>query len=82
MATYRFIKIKGERAGKIGYYVPRMHSFKSIRYGLKIFGFSYLKDRLSGWHYWWVEGEENLTIAIETLDELKKTNIFTYKYTE
>lgn len=82
MAFHKFIKTKGERAGVIGYYAPRLYSFKSLSHGLKIFGFSYLKDRLSGWHYWWVDSEVDFVNATKALDELKKTNIFTYKYTE
>lgn len=82
MAFHRFIKTKGERANVIGYYAPRLYRLDLGSTALKIFGFSYLKDRLSGWYYWWVDSEENFVNATRALDELMKTNMFTYKYTE
>lgn len=76
---YKFIRIKGERAKIIGFFVPRLHRLDFDWWTWKRLGFPYLRDRLSGWSIWWVDNEEDLKRAIEGLNELKKTNIFTYE---
>ena len=77
MGFYRFIKIKGRDGANTGYFVPRMYQLDG-KIALKIFGFSYVKERLNGWTIWWVNNEENYIQAIKTLEELKKTRMFTY----
>lgn len=79
MACHKFIRIRGKEGARTGYFVPRMYPLLGIRLGLKIFGFSYLKDRLRGWRVWWVDNEEDYTRAIETLNKLKETRIFEYE---
>lgn len=76
---YKFIRIKGERAKTIGYFVPRLYRIDFHWWTLKRYGFPYLRDRLSGWYIWWVDNEEDLKRAVEGLNELKKTNIFKYE---
>lgn len=76
---YKFIRIKGADGRNTGYFVPRLYGLHSIWIGTKIFGLQYIKDRLAGWTYWWVDNEENYKRAIETLNELKKTRIFDYQ---
>lgn len=84
MAIYKFIKTKGTcRCTKgIGYFVPRMYGFPFILRELKEFGFRFVKERLKGWTIWYVTNEEDYINAIKTLDELKKTHLFTYKVSE
>lgn len=82
MGFYKFIKTKGEGAKNIGYFVPNMHRLDFSLWELKLFGLQFLKERLSGWTIWYVTDDEKYTRAIETLDELKKTHIFTYKVSE
>lgn len=79
---YKFIKIRGVDGANTGYFVPRLYKMSLIRIGLKIFGFSFVKDRLAGWTYWWVDSEDHYINAIKTLDELKKTRLFEYKVCE
>lgn len=78
MAFHKFIKIKGRDGDGTGYFVPRLYRI-TRRTGLKVFGLSYLKERLAGWTIWWVDNEEDYIQAIKTLDELRKTRIFDYK---
>ena len=79
MGFYKFIRLEGIEGNKTGYFVPKMYNISSIRLGLKIFGFQFIKDRLSGCSIWGVENETDYNCAIKTLDELKKTRIFDYK---
>lgn len=79
MAFHKFIKIKGKEGNNTGYFVPRMYPLHCTRTILKVFGISYIKERLAGWTIWWVNNEEDYIQAIKTLDELKKTRIFDYK---
>lgn len=79
MGIYRFIKIKGEDGARTGYFVPRIYQLTCNWKVLKTFGFSYIKERLSGWTVWWVENEDDYIRAIKTLNELKKTRLFDYK---
>lgn len=79
---YKFIKIKGPDGRNTGYFVPRMYQLHCGFNVLKAFGLPYVKDRLTGWTIWWVDNEEDFRKAIETLNELKKTRIFTYKVSE
>lgn len=79
MAFYKFIKIKGEGGSRTGYFVPRMYQLVGVKNGLKVFGLQYIKERLTGWTIWWVQNEEDYVQAIRTLNELKKTRVFTYK---
>lgn len=60
MAIYKFIKIKGEGGSRTGYFVPRMYQLVCSWPVLKAFGFTYIKDRLSGWTIWWVEKRRRL----------------------
>ena len=76
---HKFIKIKGPEGARTGYFVPRLYQLASIRLGMKIFGFSYLKDRLAGWTYWWVDNEHDYERAIMILNRLKNSRIFDYK---
>lgn len=76
---YKFIKIKGPDGANTGYFVPRMYGLHHLPTGLKIFGLQYVKDRLAGWTFWWVDNHDDYDRAIKTLNELKKTRIFTYK---
>ena len=76
---YKFIKIKGPDGANTGYFVPRMHQIHWTWTALKMFGFSYIKERLMGWRIWWVGNEEDYVNAVKTLNELKKTRIFEYK---
>ena len=81
---YTFIKIKGSDGANTGYFVPNMYKLSlSWLEQLKYFGrkltFLFTKDRLAGWTIWWVDSEENLKKAVETLNELKKTRIFDFK---
>lgn len=79
MAFHKFIKIKGREGANTGYFVPRMYQLVWSWTTLKVFGLSYVKERLAGWSIWWVNNEEDYIQAIKTLDELKKTRIFDYK---
>ena len=79
MGFYKFIKIKGKEGSRTGYFVPRMYQLSFNKYVWKIFGFKYLKERLTGWTIWWVENEADYINAINTLNELKKTRIFDFK---
>lgn len=78
MAFYGLIKIKGPDGRNTGYFVPRLYQLVWSWTTLKVFGLSYVKERLNGWTIWWVDNEEDYKRAIETLDELKKTRIFKY----
>lgn len=78
MAFHKFIKIKGPEGAKTGYFVPRLYRLHSSWTTLKVFGFSYVKDRLNGWTVWWVGNEDDYVNAVKTLNELKKTRIFDY----
>lgn len=75
---YTFIKMRGPDSANTGYFVHRMYKLTGLRYGLKIFGFSYIKDRLNGWTYWWVNDEADFENAKKALKELRKTRIFEY----
>lgn len=79
---HKFIRIKGERAKTIGFYVPRLYHLNFDWWTLRRFGLRYLRDRLSGWHIWWVENEEDLKTALDGLHELQKTNIFKIQVSE
>lgn len=78
MAFHKFIKIKGMDGANTGYFVPRLYKLNWSWTALKIFGFSYVKDRLNGWTIWWVTNEDDYVNAVKTLNELKKTRIFGY----
>lgn len=78
MAFHKFIKTKGEGAKTIGYFVPRMYRYDFWWKELKLFGFTFVKERLAGWHIWWVENEKDYADAVKTLKELQKTHLFTY----
>jgi hypothetical protein len=79
MEFYKFIKIKGPDGANTGYFVPRMYKLPFDHRELKIVGLQFVKDRLAGWTVWWVGSEADYKNAIKTLEELKKTRIFTYK---
>lgn len=79
MAFYKFIKIKGSDGANTGYFVPNLYQLDWGKVALKIFGFSYVMERLDGWTIWYVNNEEDYIRAIKTLDELKKTRIFVYR---
>lgn len=79
MTFYKFIKIKGSDGANTGYFVPRMYRLYFRWSELKIFGLRFVKERLSGWTIWWVGNESDYTLAIKTLNELKKAHIFDYK---
>ena len=79
MGFYKFIKIKGKDANRIGYYVPHLFKLVWCLNVLKIFGFQYVKERLAGWTIWWVVDEEDYVRAIKTLNELKKTYSFEFR---
>ena len=78
MAFHRFIRIRGREGANTGYFVPRLYQLSSLRIGSKIFGFSFIKDRLAGWTFWWVDNEDDYINAVKTLKELKKTRIFEF----
>lgn len=78
MGFYRFIKIKGIDGANTGYFVPNLYQLDWSLVALKVFGLSYVKERLNGWTIWWVKNEDDYNRAIETLDELKKTRLFKY----
>ena len=78
MTFYKFIKIRGPEGARTGYFVPRLYQLVWSWKIVKLFGFPYVKDRLTGWTIWWVNSEEDYVRAIETLNELKKTRIFDY----
>lgn len=79
---YKFILIKGAEGAKTGFFVPRLYQLTLSKMVLKVFGLRYLLIRLKGWTIWWVENDRDYSNAIKTLDELKKTRIFTYKTLE
>lgn len=82
---YKFIRIKdrpGEGYCNTGYFVPRLYQIVGLRIGLKIFGLRYIKYRLDGWTIWRVENEKDYNVAIKTLNELKKTRLFTYEVSD
>ena len=79
MVYHKFIKTKGKDGSRIGYFAPRMYQLVCNWSVLKAFGFTYIKDHLSGWTIWWFENEEDYIQAIKMLDELKKTHIFNHK---
>lgn len=76
---YKFIRIKGPDGANTGYFVPRLYKLVCNKTVLKVFGLSYVINRLKGWTIWWVKNEEDYINAIKTLDELKKTRIFDYE---
>ena len=82
MDNVRFIKIKGIDGKNTRYFVPRMYKLSGgiigLKVGLKIFGFQYIKDILTGWTICYTD-KKYFDQAIKTLDELRKTRIFTYK---
>ena len=82
MTFYKFIKTKGPEGARTGYFVPNLYQLSWSRWVLKVFGLSYVKERLTGWTIWWVANEEDYISAIKTLDELKKTRIFEYKVSQ
>lgn len=79
MGIYKFIAIKGIDGPNTGYFVPNMYRLHPNRYIMRARGLSYIITRLRGWTIWWVANKEDYVHAIKTLDELKKTRIFTYK---
>ena len=79
MAIYKFIKIRGPEGARTGYFVPRLYQLGWSWNVVKVFGLSYVKERLTGWTIWWVDNEYDYVRAIKRLDELKKTRIFDYK---
>lgn len=79
MGIYKFIKIKGPDGKNTGYFVPNLYQLVCNWSVIKTFGFSYIKERLTGWTVWWVKNEEDYIQAIKALNELKKTRIFDYK---
>ena len=82
MSFYKFIMTSGKEAKNIGYYISRLYGFHGIRYGLKIFGFDYLRYILKGCKIWWVANEADYAKAIEGLRELKKTHSFDFYYSK
>lgn len=82
MGFHKIIKTKGESSQNIGFFVPKMFRLDFSLQELKQFGFEFLKERLSGWTIWWVRNEEEYVQAIEALDELKNTYVFTYEVIE
>lgn len=82
MGFYKFIKIKGVDGANTGYFVPRMYKLAFCWRELKHIGFRFVKERLAGWTIWWVDNEDDYVQAIKTLNELKKTRMFTYKVTK
>ena len=78
MAFYKFIRTKGPDGKNIGYYAPRMYHLPD-GIALKIFTFQYVKDRLAGWTYWWVDNKDEYIRTMEKLDELRKTHAFIYQ---
>ena len=79
MPDYKLIKIKGIEGDNTGYFVPKLYQLTFCWPVLKVFGFSYIKERLNGWTIWFTDSEENHIQAIKTLDKLKKTRIFEYE---
>ena len=79
MTGYKFIKIRGKEGARTGYFVPRLYHLGCDWHVLKAFGLPYVKERLTGWTIWWVDTKEDFVLAIETLDELKKSRIFDYE---
>ena len=73
-----FIRIKGKDGAMTGYFVPRLYRL-SHRMALKMFGFSYILMVIKGWRIWWCENESVYLTAKKTLNELKKTRLFTYE---
>lgn len=82
MGFYKFIKIRGKDGARTGYYVPRMYRLHFSLTILRVFGLSYVRERLCGWTIWWVDSEENYNQAIKSLNELKKTRMFEYVVSE
>lgn len=79
MKIYKFIKIRGREGANTGYFVPHLYQLVCSRSVLRAFGLPYIKDRLGGWTVWFVTSKEDYDLAIETLNELKKTRMFDYK---
>lgn len=84
MRPYKLIKTKGtcKCTKGIGYFVRRMYRLDFSLHELKQIGLRFVKERLNGWTIWWVETEDDYINAIKTLDELKKTHLFTYEVSE
>jgi len=82
ITMYKFIAIKGAEGAKTGYFVPRLYQLVLTKMTLKVFGLRYVIARLKGWTIWWTNSDRDYSNAIKTLDELKKTRIFTYKILE
>ena len=78
MGFYKFIKIEGREGRNTGYFVPKLYPLSTLSIGLKIFGFSYIIERLRGCTFWYTFNKDDYIQAIKTLDELKKTRIFNY----
>ena len=75
---YRFIKTTGKEGKVIGYRVQRLYKLH-WRWGLDIFGFRYLKDRLCGGTIWYALDDDRYFEAIGELKELQKTHSFKIK---
>ena len=79
MTIYRIIKIKGDYARRIGWWVRNMYRMEFDRFTWDNLGWRYVKERLSGWTIWYVTTEEDYAKAIETLNDLQKTHLFVYE---
>lgn len=76
---YKFIAIKGVEGARTGYFVPGLYQLVWSKDVLKTFGLKYVIARLKGWTIWWVENEITYLNAMDRLEELKRTRLFTYK---
>lgn len=82
MGYPKFIKIKGLEGPNTGYFVPKLYRIPFTWTVVKVFGLSYIKERLNGWTIWFVDNEEDYIQAIKALNKLKKTRIFEYEVSE
>ena len=74
MSFYKFIKIKGADRKIAGYVAPRVYRLDFSLKELKIVGFRFVKERLSGWTIWWVSNEDDFNRAVKMLNQLKETH--------
>lgn len=76
---HKLLKTKGPDGATIGYFVRGLYRFGWSRVLLKLLGFSYVKDLLTGWTFWWIDNEDDYVRIMTTIDELRKTRKFIYK---